>query len=87
MDWDKFPSEKIKFQHDFAAEKLVGGETITSQTVTASEGVTVEDVSEADGFVSVEISGGTSGQYYTVTCLVETDQGHRYVDVAVLYIK
>lgn len=87
MDWEKFPGEKITFQHDFATERLVGGETITSQTVTASEGVTVEDVSEANGLVSVEISGGTSGQYYTVTCLAETDQGHRYVDVAVLYVK
>lgn len=54
---------------------LADNETIESHTVTAEEGVTVDESSEADGVVTVWLSHGTLGVTVKVTCHIVTDQG------------
>jgi len=49
-------------------------ETISSHTVTVSTGLTKDSDSEADGVVTIWLSGGTAGNKYNVACKIVTDQ-------------
>lgn len=62
------------------AEKpcLVEGENITTYTITADPGITVDKDSKDDGLVTVWLSGGEIGQTYRVACLINTDAGRTY---------
>lgn len=57
------------------ANWLDDGETIDTQSVVASTGLTVNQVSEADGVVSYTVSGGDAGKNYIVTCQISTTAG------------
>lgn len=84
--WQKYPTEKLDFAFDFSAT-LVEGETITAQTVSAQTGLTVSDESQADGVVTFWLEGGTSGEYYLVTCTVTTSAGRIDVEEEVIYVR
>lgn len=71
FDWRGLTHGVEGAESDWLAE----GETITSHTVTVSSGITLDSDSEADGAVTVWISGGSAGQTYLVTCSIETSQG------------
>jgi hypothetical protein len=60
---------------DPQAPWLQNGETITAQSITATVGITVDQVTQANGVVSYRISGGTAGADYVVTCQITTSQG------------
>ena len=51
---------------------LASGETISSHTITADTGITVDSDSESSGVVTVWLSGGTAGQDYDVACKIVT---------------
>jgi uncharacterized phiE125 gp8 family phage protein len=59
------------FGFDFT-QALQGGEAIASRTVTAV-GATKASDSEADGIVTVWLSGGTNGSTAVVTCTIVTN--------------
>jgi hypothetical protein len=66
------------------ASWLQDGEAITAQSMTAPDGITVDQVTQADGVVSYRISGGIDRKDYVVACRVETSQG-RIDERSVLY--
>ena len=70
----KDPASRLDWVWDWT-DWLAAGETITAQTVTAPDGLTVEPPTHADGKVTVWISGGTTGKVYRVTCQITTDSG------------
>lgn len=76
----KFPTESRVTSIDFA-EKLIGGETITGQSVAASSpaGLTVSVAAAVGSAVSLSVSGGADLQSYAVDVTVTTDQAHTYV--------
>lgn len=51
------------------------GEAITSHTITAEAGITVDSSTESSGIVTIWLSGGTSGTTYNVACKIITDKG------------
>ena len=64
---------------------LATGETISSYTVTAETGLTKDSDSQADGVVTVWLSGGTAGINYKVACLITTSAGR--TDERTIWIK
>ena len=83
---DKDPQAELDYTWDWraltngndtspdATDWLESGETITSHTVTAESGLTVDSSSLTDSSTSVTawLSGGTVGQHYLVVCHIET---------------
>jgi len=59
------------------ADWLEGGAIIQSALITVDSGITVEgyNVVDTDTAVAVQISGGTAGLIYDVTCRVTADDG------------
>lgn len=53
------------------------GETITGQpaVIARPAGLTISEVSQADGVVSYRVSGGSIGQSYIVSCQITTSLG------------
>lgn len=75
MQWIKDPQAKLDYGFDWSAW-LQDGETIISQEVTvAEEGITISDVSSADGAVTFWLSGGVHGQWYHINCHIVTSAG------------
>lgn len=82
--WLKDPSAVLDWKWDFrattngsdttVADWLASGETISSKTVTADSGLTVDSSSITDSSTSVTVwlSGGTAGEDYAVTCRIVT---------------
>ncbi len=62
--------------HDPAASSdyLAAGETISSATVTADTGITVDtdSITDTNTSVTVWLTGGTDGEDYEVVCQIET---------------
>lgn len=56
---------------------LEAGETISSHTVTVSNGITKDSdsITDSNTTVTVWLSGGTSGKTETVTCEIVTNLG------------
>jgi hypothetical protein len=54
---------------------LSASELITSHTITASPGITVDSSTDDGEKVTVWLSGGTAGVPYTVACKITTNQG------------
>lgn len=79
----KDPQATLRHSISWAAW-LQQGETTTAQSVTAPEGITADQVAQADGVVSYRISGGTAATDYVVTCQITTNQG-RIDERSVLY--
>lgn len=59
---------------------LAVGEAIASHVITSQAGITVENSAEANGIVTVWLSGGTADIDYLVTCRVTTDSSPARVD-------
>lgn len=66
-------------------EWLAPTETITSHTITADTGITVDKSTESAGRVTVWLSGGTAGQNYKVACKITTSAGR--TDERTIWIK
>lgn len=75
------PSQKVKdsdavLDYEFNYEEwLSASETISSFTIIASPGITVDSSTNQPDKVTVWLSGGTAGVPYTVTCRIVTNQG------------
>ncbi len=69
----KDPSAVLDYKYDWS-DWLAGGETISSKTVTAPTGITLDSSALADANTSVVawLSGGTAGKYYDVVCRIVT---------------
>ena len=78
----KDPNAVLDYKFDWAnttnggteADWLAAGETISTRTITAASGITVDSSSITDSSTSVTVwlSGGTDGATYTVACLITT---------------
>ena len=68
------PNAVLDYKVDWSGW-LQPGETVTSYTVTATDGVTVVSTAEADGVVTIWLSGGTLNATVRVTCHVVTSAG------------
>lgn len=94
----KDPDAVLDFKFDFApltndvpnaeSDYLVKDETISSITITAATGITVDSSSITDDATSatVWLSGGTAGTTYSVNCEIvtsdsRTDQRTAYIKV------
>ena len=89
MDYMVFPAKdpdaKLDYKFDWAAKTngngqtdwLSSGETITSYTITADSGITVESsiLSDSNTSVVVWVSGGTEAERYKITCRINTSLG------------
>jgi len=81
----KDPAAVLDYKFDWAASTnsngnsdwLATGETISSHSVTATTGITVDSSSITDSSTTVTawLSGGTAGSAYTVTCQIVTTAG------------
>lgn len=67
----KDPSAVLDWVFDWT-DWLASGETITDHTVTVDSGITKDTSTEAEGKVTVWLSGGTADENYKVACLIET---------------
>lgn len=69
----KTPNETVSLAFDWS-KLLSSGETISTETVTASSG-TVTGESSDGGVTNFRLSGGTAGQFIKITCRVTTSLG------------
>lgn len=69
----KDPQAVLRHGVDWSAW-LEAGETIATEAAT-SEGLTIDQVSQADGVVTYRVAGGTANTDYTVTCSITTSTG------------
>jgi hypothetical protein len=76
----KFPTEARVVNIDFV-NSLVGGETITGQSVAASipAGLTVSVAAPVGSAIPLTVSSGADGQSYGVDVTVTTSAAHTYV--------
>lgn len=72
----KDPDAVLDYQVDWSAW-LASGETISTHTVTADDGITVDSSSITDDSTTVTawVSGGTAGRKYRVTYHITTSEG------------
>ncbi len=68
----KDPDATLDYAFDWS-EWLQESETISTYTLTVESGITKEGDNEADGIVTVWLSGGTIGTTYIITCKVTTN--------------
>lgn len=81
----KDPSAVLDYKFDWksltngsgTSDWLATGETISSKTITAGAGLTVDSSSITDTNTSVTawLSGGSAGTDYTVACRIVTSDG------------
>jgi hypothetical protein len=71
--FSKDPNAVLDWRFDWSGW-LADAETITSHTVTAATGLTVDSslTTDDDTSVTAWLSGGTAGTRYTVTCHIVT---------------
>ena len=69
----KDPSDVLDYTRK--ASKFLGSDTITTSTWTADSGITIDSSSNDTNSATVWLSGGTSGQTYTVTNRIVTAAG------------
>ena len=72
--YKKDPDAVLDFAFDWSSW-LAESETINTYTVTVMSGLTLDSDSQADGVVTVWLSGGTAGNWYTVACRIVTSAG------------
>lgn len=65
---------KLDFMFDWS-EWLESGETISSYVLTVQTGITKVSDSKTTTAVTVWLSGGTNGTWYTVACKITTSLG------------
>lgn len=88
--YKKDPQSTLDFAFDWkpltngqsgaVSDWLASGEGIASHTITAQAGMTVDASAEANGIVTVWLSGGTSNTDYLITCQITTDSSPARVD-------
>ena len=74
------PDEVLDYQFDWTS-RLDVAETITTFTVTAQSGLTIEASpapAQVAGVVTYWVSGGTVGTIYGVTCHIVTSTGREW---------
>lgn len=77
----KDPGAQLIYSVDWATEWLATGDTISSASFAIStidgdaNPLVEEDHGVQAGVAFVELSGGTSGELYTVTCTITTEGG------------
>ena len=71
----KDPDAVLDYAFDWNTNWLQGGEIITSYEITVETGLVKDNDSEADGVVTIWLSGGTAGASYIVSCRITTDLG------------
>ena len=70
----KDPDAVLDYAFDWSSWLDAGaGEAISSHTIDADTGITVDSSAEAAGVVTVWLSGGTHGTDYAVRCEIVTD--------------
>lgn len=70
----KDPNAVLDYQFDWTAW-LAEDETISTSTMTAQDGITVDSDDNDTTTATVWLSGGTAGQRYEVTNRIVTNQG------------
>ena len=84
----KDPSAELDYAFNWRPDTkpwLEADETIASYIVTPDTGITLKTHSEANGKVTVWLSGGTAGENYKVACLITTSAGR--TDERTIWIK
>ena len=74
IDYTKDCDAVLDYAYDWSSW-LATGETISSHTVVAPSGLTVDSSSESNGVVTAWLSGGTTGTIYNVSCKIVTSAG------------
>lgn len=71
----KDPDAVLDYKFDWSSW-LASGDTISTATVTASSGLTVDSssITDTNTTVTAWLSGGTAGTKYAVTCHIVTAQ-------------
>ena len=85
-DFTKDPDAVLDWKWDWSSW-LQSGETISTKTVTISSGLALDSSSNSTTSVTAWISGGTTGQVYSASCRITTNQGRiddRTVTIRVL---
>ena len=72
--YKKDPDAVLDFAFDWSSW-LAESETINTYTVTVESGLTKDSDSQANGKVTVWLSGGTAGNWYSVACRIVTSAG------------
>lgn len=69
----KDPNAVLDYKFDWS-DWLAAGETISTRTITAGSGITVDSssITDTNTSVTVWLSGGTAGDSYDVTCQIVT---------------
>ena len=95
----KDPDEVLDYVWDFAAltntvegaaeDYLQSGETISSKTVTAQTGITVDSssITDTNTSVTVWLSGGTAGTDYEVEVKVVTSASRTVVRTGIVRVR
>ncbi len=73
-DFVKDPDAVLDYTFDWT-RWLASDETISTSTVTVSAGLTKNSDSKTTKMVTAWVSGGASGQPYTITSHIVTNQG------------
>ncbi len=71
--FSKDPDAVLDYSFDWS-DWLGVAETISTKTIDADTGITVDSSSESAGVVSVWLSGGTVGTTYAVRCEIVTNE-------------
>lgn len=82
--FSKDPDAVLDYSFDWATW-LDGAEAISSYTIDADSGITVDSDAESSGVVTVWLSGGTAGITYAVRCEIVTDDSR--TDERTLFVK
>ena len=84
----KHPDESFPKGFQYIAPDLLAGETLSSCAVVAEVGLTVTTPGTISGDECVtQVSGGTSGEEYTITFTMTTSAGNTYVDKIVMKVQ
>ena len=70
----KDPGDAFLLQIDWTDR--LGGEAISAASSSAQTGLTVTDHSNTDVLQVLRVSGGTDGEFYRVTAIVDTANQH-----------
>lgn len=80
----KDPIATLDYLFDWS-QWLETGETISSFVITVSDGITLNDSSESSGLITVWLSSGTPGEWYTCACKITTSDNR--IDERTMNIK
>lgn len=95
--FDKTPDAVLSYVFDWAAEAsgrddadgdwLASGETISSYTITAEDGITIDSDTNDENTVTITVSGGTAGNRYEIECNIVTSLGNEDTRTMIFHIK